>query len=113
MLMAVVVFNLRLKALPARSTTPPNRFSEPSGINVFSPIQGSTRWSIFPKILQRIIERVLLGYGEPGNCLPRILLWVPDFPSILNRLVVKVFAKLKLEEVLCIMFSVEILEPLV
>jgi hypothetical protein len=45
--------------------------------------------------------------------LPRILLRIPDFPSILHRLVVEVLAKLKLEEILGIVLFVKILEPLV
>lgn len=53
-----------------------------------------------PELLSLDIEILLLGNLESSDCLLRVLDRVPDLANILDGLVLKILAKLDLEEVL-------------
>lgn len=62
---------------------------------------------IFPESLTDRYKTILLRNDNFRNSLPRIIFLVPRRTSILNRLLLEVFAKLNLERIFCFMIAVE------
>lgn len=66
---------------------------------------------VFPESLPLEIETLLLRDLKSRDGLPGVLLRVPHFANVFNRLVLEVLAKLHLEQVLSVVFVVERLQP--
>jgi hypothetical protein len=67
---------------------------------------------VFPESLPSRNHTVLLGNDNLGHSLPRVFLSIPLLSSVLNRLILKVLAKLNLKEILRIILGIELLQPI-
>jgi hypothetical protein len=64
---------------------------------------------VLPNYLPRRNKRVLLRNDNFGQRLPRVLLGIPFFSSVLNGLVIKILEKLDLKEVLLLVLGIKVL----
>ncbi len=66
---------------------------------------------ILPESLPRRQEAILLRDDHLSYRLPRILLGIPSYPHILDRLLFDVLQELELQEVFGVMVLMEFLQP--
>jgi hypothetical protein len=67
---------------------------------------------VFPERLPGRNHTVLLGDDNLGHSLPGVFFSIPLLSSVLNRLILKVFTKLNLEEILRVILGIELLQPI-